>query len=75
MVERGITMTTTAPECPAGHGPMALRPLKGQTPEQRWCGAWYDCQSNDYGARCYCSTLVPSEELKDVYRKAGVILP
>lgn len=45
--------------CPTSqeHGVMVLRPLERQTPEQRWCGTWYDCQ------QCHASTLIKSEEL------------
>jgi len=66
----------TVHECPKGHGPMERRPLKGQTPEQLWCGTWYDCQHIDkYGGpygKCPCTLLVPSEELRQIYEKAGV---
>ena len=46
-----------APTCPIGHGPMVLRPIGQQTPEQRWCGTWWDCES------CRSSVLIPSPEL------------
>jgi hypothetical protein len=39
--------------------PMTLRPVANQTPEQRWCGEWYDCAD----PRCRSSLLIPSEEL------------
>jgi hypothetical protein len=47
--------------CPqqADHGPMVVRPIERQTPEQRWCGTWHDCSD----PRCHASTLDPSEEL------------
>lgn len=49
------------PDCPANadHGQMALRPIGRQTPEQRWCGTWYDCQ------RCSSSMLLPSPQLAE----------
>lgn len=45
------------PTCPATaeHGFMNYRP--GRTPEQRWCGIWYDCTS------CRSSGLYQSPEL------------
>src|SRR5438045_2293427 len=53
-------MTSTQPsndlECPR-HGPLELRPTDRQTPEQRWCGTWYDCPHRDR------TVLVPSVEL------------
>jgi hypothetical protein len=51
----------TAPECPKGHGPMILRP--GGTPEQRWCGTWYECAPVQSG--CRSAVLYPSPELTD----------
>lgn len=44
------------PACRA-HGPMTLRPLKGQTYEQMFCGLHYDC------ADCRSSVLIPSRDL------------
>ena len=43
------------PECPAdaNHGQLVLRPLDRQTPEQQFCGVWYDCQ------HCKSSVLFP----------------
>jgi hypothetical protein len=29
-------------QCPQ-HGALVLRPKQQQTPEQLWCGEWYDC--------------------------------
>ncbi|WBB94110.1 hypothetical protein [Verrucosispora sp. WMMC514] len=57
-------MTTTTdlellPAC-GRHGTMALRPLDRQTPEQRWCGVWYDCTD----PWCRTATLLPSPELR-----------
>lgn len=40
------------------HGEMVLRPLAIQTPEQRFCGVWYDCP------RCYSTHLYASPELE-----------
>ena len=34
-------------ECPR-HGPLELRPTAHQTPEQLWCGIWFDCPHRDY---------------------------
>lgn len=52
----------TLPRCPV-HGQMRLRPLAGQTREQRWCGTWYDCQ----GSRCSSAALILSSELAAQY--------
>jgi hypothetical protein len=43
--------------CPR-HGPMVQRPLAVQTPEQKYCGVWWDC------TLCTNSVLFPSEELR-----------
>src|SRR5690606_23509616 len=48
--------TITCPSNP-DHGPLEPRPLERQTPEQKWCGTWFDC------TRCSSSVLVPSPEL------------
>jgi hypothetical protein len=40
-----------------GHGYMELRPINQQTPEQKFCGVWYDC------LRCGSSVLFQSPEL------------
>jgi hypothetical protein len=55
----------TLPVCPADkiHGQMGLREIKFQTPEQRYCGVWYDCLYPG----CSCSTLMPSSEIKQIY--------
>lgn len=53
------------PICPTHKVKMSYHP--GATKEQRWCGDWYNCIV--YG--CNCSTLIPSEELLELYRKAG----
>jgi hypothetical protein len=42
--------------CPQ-HGPLVLRPKEHQTPEQLWCGTWYDCVQRDY------TVLVHGDEL------------
>lgn len=55
------------PKCPTCGVYMELRPLYGQTPEQKYCGTWYNCPS----PRCSCSVLLPSVELAQEYRKAG----
>ncbi|MDD4564787.1 MAG: hypothetical protein PHE79_04850 [Eubacteriales bacterium] len=48
------------PTCPHGeHGQMELRPIEHQTPEQKYCGAWYDCKYPG----CSCSVLIMSPEL------------
>jgi hypothetical protein len=59
-------MSSTAlaerPTCPAtpAHGYLALRdPPGGWTPEQRWCGTWYDC------TRCTSGVLYPSRALRE----------
>jgi hypothetical protein len=40
---------------------LIVRPLERQTPEQRWCGTWYDCPV------CHYSVLVLSAELQAQY--------
>jgi hypothetical protein len=49
------------PFCPYSrdHGRTELRPLARQTPEQKFCGTWYDCP------KCHSSVLFPSKELTD----------
>ena len=48
----------TLPTC-KDHGEMQLRDPKRMTPEQEWCGIWYDCQA------CSASVLFTSEELQN----------
>lgn len=43
------------------HGQMTLRDVKQQTPEQKWCGTWYDCPI------CSSSALYPGPELSQEY--------
>ncbi|HZK34200.1 MAG TPA: hypothetical protein VFD33_02685 [Bacillota bacterium] len=53
------------PKCPhPEHGEMIARKLLGQTQEQRYCGAWYDCKEPG----CSNSALIPSKEIRDLYR-------
>lgn len=49
--------TDDMPLCPNGHGPMHPRPAALQTPEQQWCGAWFDCH------HCKSSVLIKSAAL------------
>lgn len=51
------------PVCPtcSEHGEMRLRPRKGQTYEQEFCGVWYDC----IYPGCHNSVLFPSKELQE----------
>ena len=54
------TLPMELPQCPTpDHGHMAIRPTQRQTPEQLWCGVWYDCE------RCSNSVLFSSRELMD----------
>ncbi len=53
------------PRCPVHGEPMAYRPAG--TPEQAFCGTWYDCQHPG----CSCSVLLTSRELAEMYAKAG----
>jgi hypothetical protein len=46
---------------------MERRALSHQTKEQKWCGVWYDCQES----QCKITTLIPSPELREAYKKAG----
>lgn len=55
------TATVPPPDCPNGHGPMVLR--SPQTPEQAYCGTWYDCAPGAPGWTCKSSVLIPSPEI------------
>ncbi len=46
------------PACPK-HGEMQVR--KPGTPEQAWCGTWYECKD----PRCMTAALIPSAESID----------
>ena len=52
-------------KCPAQteHGELVER--KSVTPEQAWCGKWFDC------TRCMSSVLMMSDELKAIYVAQG----
>ena len=56
----GHTALMERPKCP-GHGTACTLRTTGLTPEQEWCGAWYDCQEPG----CTCSVLINSKELMD----------
>lgn len=45
------------PKCPVHGSSMHYRPARSY--EQRFCGAWYDCDTPG----CHCSVLIPSVEL------------
>lgn len=47
--------------CPADGAPMVGRP--GTTPEQRWCGEWFDCSRPG----CRNSELIASAELASAH--------
>jgi len=52
-------MPALRPRCPVdAHGFMEWRPSSRQTPEQLFCGVWYDC------TQCKSSVLFPSPGLK-----------
>lgn len=51
-----MPLPATLPEC-SEHGVMTVRPLERQTPEQLFCGTWYDCP------QCTSSALLVSSEL------------
>lgn len=53
------------PKCKQ-HGEMILRSRKQQTPEQEYCGTWYDCPI------CKGSVLFVSAELQEIYKKANI---
>lgn len=55
------------PKCPSCGGKMEYRP--GGTPEQRYCGAWYDCTAPG----CSCSVLIPSKEIRKLYGMEAAI--
>lgn len=68
------TALDVLPQCPQGHGQMVLRdPPGGHTPEQRWCGTWYDCPPGQF--HCRSSVLLPSPDLRAPYAAAGLISP
>lgn len=52
-------------KCPAQteHGELVER--KSVTPEQAWCGKWFDC------TRCMSSVLQMSDELKASHAAVG----
>jgi hypothetical protein len=62
------------PECNHDTG-LVLRPLERQTPEQQWCGTWYDCPSPG----CSFSRLEPSAallaQLAEMRTTAAPVLP
>lgn len=53
------------PECPVHGKTMGLR--DPATPEQAFCGTWYDCAR----AGCTASVLLPSPELAALYAARG----
>lgn len=59
------------PVCPSSpdHGRLVLRDRVG-TPEQAWCGAWYDCAD----PRCSSSVLFPSPELRAEHLASSLAL-
>ena len=58
-MSNGTAIEEHEPSCER-HGTMELRPASKQTPEQVWCGTWYDCAD----PWCRNSTLLPSAELR-----------
>lgn len=53
-------MSGDAPPICGRHGPIIrMRPREDPSPEQAWCGAWYDCPVRN----CHSSVLVPSAAL------------
>lgn len=50
--------------CPNGHGPMVARSETHLSPEQRWCGQWWDCAPSP--GMCTSSILIPSRKLECV---------
>lgn len=52
------TLPMELPKCHKHGVQMGLRPLACQTPEQKFCGVWYDCPA------CTQSVLVESHELR-----------
>jgi hypothetical protein len=53
------------PKCPV-HGTQTIF-REGRTPEQKWCGVWYDCPEPG----CHFSELLPSKEIIALYVKMG----
>lgn len=54
--------------CPVHKKAGVVRDMRGATPEQKWCGTWYDCTE----PRCGWSGLEPSAELaKDLAKQKG----
>lgn len=52
------------PSCPnSEHGEMIARKILGQTQEQRYCGAWYDCKEPG----CANSVLIPAKEIRKLH--------
>lgn len=52
------TLPMELPKCQTHGIQMVLRPLVHQTPEQKFCGAWYDCPA------CTSTVLFQSPELR-----------
>lgn len=57
ILHRRATALMRLPRC-KDHGEMALRPISRQSPEQKFCGVWYDCP------QCQCCVLFTSAELQ-----------
>lgn len=50
------------PKCPTHGTNMSYK--KAGTPEQDFCGAWYECLESG----CHCSAVIMSKELLKLYR-------
>lgn len=50
------------PKCPTHGTTMSYK--KAETPEQDFCGAWYECLEPG----CHCSAVIMSKELLKLYR-------
>jgi hypothetical protein len=52
------------PRCPQ-HGELVRRPREQMSPEQAWCGEWWDCRNRALGSVGHCgvTVCVPSPAL------------
>lgn len=58
-----LNLPAERPRC-RQHGYMVLRPASRQTPEQQFCGVWYDCpEFTSATHRCGSSACYPSRGL------------
>ena len=67
MPANALSLALEEIRCPKHGATMTQRDTKHQTPEQLFCGAWWDCTTG--GERCSNSILFPSAELRQQWRE------